>query len=101
MDSKTCFYTLAESTSEIYTFALLNNDQLLLIGNAEIELLLFELHWRGQPVWDALDGEADELVKKRTRGDGDMEAAIDVNKTDEFLNQANVLTNQCFWYLIQ
>lgn len=47
MQSKSCFYTLAESTTEIYSFALINSDRLLIIGNAEIELLICELQWEG------------------------------------------------------
>lgn len=62
MSNKSCFYTIAESSSEIYTFVLLNSDRLLIIGNAEIELIVFELRWFGQQDWNDFDEE--ENVKR-------------------------------------
>uniref|UniRef100_A0A915P098 WD_REPEATS_REGION domain-containing protein n=1 Tax=Meloidogyne floridensis TaxID=298350 RepID=A0A915P098_9BILA len=43
--NKCCFYLLAESQSEIYSFAFLNKENLLVVANSEIELSVFELKW--------------------------------------------------------
>ncbi|KAH7719399.1 Protein F13H8.2 [Aphelenchoides avenae] len=45
LETQSCFYTIAECTSEIYTFALIKADRLLVVGSAELELRVFELTW--------------------------------------------------------
>uniref|UniRef100_A0AC35GW59 Small-subunit processome Utp12 domain-containing protein n=1 Tax=Panagrolaimus sp. PS1159 TaxID=55785 RepID=A0AC35GW59_9BILA len=48
VSSHSCFYTISESISEIYGFALIKNDQLLVVGSAEVELIVYELNWLNQ-----------------------------------------------------
>ncbi|VDN54082.1 unnamed protein product [Dracunculus medinensis] len=45
LHTENCFYTLTDSRSEVYTFALLKNDTLLLVGTAELEIRIFQLRW--------------------------------------------------------
>ncbi|CAK5075160.1 unnamed protein product [Meloidogyne enterolobii] len=61
-----CFYLLAESQSEIYSFALLNKENLLVVANSEIELLVFELKWNKKIKEENDDEEIlDDLNVKR------------------------------------
>jgi U3 small nucleolar RNA-associated protein 12 len=48
VSSHSCFYTISESISETYSFALIKNDQLLVVGSAEVELIVYELNWLNQ-----------------------------------------------------
>ncbi|VDK81815.1 unnamed protein product, partial [Onchocerca ochengi] len=61
LDSKTCFFTITDCHSEVYTFSLLKNDTLLLVGSAELELRVFELHWFAK---EEMDDEDDNSTKK-------------------------------------
>ncbi|VDK85101.1 unnamed protein product [Litomosoides sigmodontis] len=45
LDSQSCFFTIADCHSEVYTFSLLKNDTFLLVGSAELELRVFNLYW--------------------------------------------------------
>uniref|UniRef100_A0A0N5BPQ4 WD_REPEATS_REGION domain-containing protein n=1 Tax=Strongyloides papillosus TaxID=174720 RepID=A0A0N5BPQ4_STREA len=45
IDSKSCFYTIVDSTTEVYSLALIKDDRLLIVGSASIELKVFELKW--------------------------------------------------------
>uniref|UniRef100_A0A1I8B282 WD_REPEATS_REGION domain-containing protein n=1 Tax=Meloidogyne hapla TaxID=6305 RepID=A0A1I8B282_MELHA len=63
--NKCCFYLLAESQSEIYSFTLLNNEGLLIVANSEIELLVFELKWNKEIKEENEDEELDDLNTKR------------------------------------
>ncbi|VDK49468.1 unnamed protein product [Anisakis simplex] len=45
LDSQSCFYTLTDSRSEVYTFGLVKEDSLLLLGTAEVEIRVIELVW--------------------------------------------------------
>lgn len=75
MDTQSCFYTIAENVAEVYAFALINSDRLLVVGGAEVELLVFELSWLNDaaepPDFSTLTIEREDLESKakRTRGD--------------------------------
>jgi WD40 repeat protein len=87
--NKCCFYLLAESQSEIYSFALLNNENLLVIANAEIELLVFELKWN-KDIKEECDNndfdEEDDLNAKRIRFEN-------INNDDKLLLKEDVQAN--------
>ena len=67
MLNKSCFYTLAESSSEVYSFALVNSDRLLIVANAEIELLVFELRWNGKQNLREFEDAEEEINTKRVK----------------------------------
>jgi hypothetical protein len=83
MLNKACFYTLAESSSEVYSFALVNSDRLLIVANAEIELLIFEIRWNGKQYLKDFEDEEDEIDSKRLKN-------VDINESDGLQEQANV-----------
>uniref|UniRef100_A0A0N5AJ03 WD_REPEATS_REGION domain-containing protein n=1 Tax=Syphacia muris TaxID=451379 RepID=A0A0N5AJ03_9BILA len=68
--SQSCFFTLAESRSEVYTFALVNNDSLLMLGTAALEVLVFELFWLNST---EVDNEENGANKKLSKLDVDEE----------------------------
>uniref|UniRef100_A0A914L8L2 Small-subunit processome Utp12 domain-containing protein n=1 Tax=Meloidogyne incognita TaxID=6306 RepID=A0A914L8L2_MELIC len=84
--NKCCFYLLAESQSEIYSFAFLNKENLLVVANSEIELSVFELKWNKEIKEENDDEEIlDDLNVKRI-------CSEDVNNNDNELikeDQAN------------
>ncbi|KAK6025682.1 WD domain, G-beta repeat protein [Ostertagia ostertagi] len=43
--SQSCFYTIFDSSSEIYYFSLLWNSTIMVVATAEAELLVYELIW--------------------------------------------------------
>ncbi|KAF8362115.1 hypothetical protein PRIPAC_89038 [Pristionchus pacificus] len=45
VESHSCFYTISDHRSEVYSFALLKHDSLLVTASAELELLVFDVHW--------------------------------------------------------
>ena len=45
LESQSCFYTLSDQISEVYSFLLLRNDSRLLVGTSEMELRYYELRW--------------------------------------------------------
>lgn len=91
MNNKSCFYTIAESLSEIYTFVLIDSDRLLIIGNAEIELIVFELKWADQSDWnDSDEEEQNQMVSDVKRLRNELNSShIDTGQHID--DQANVL----------
>jgi hypothetical protein len=83
MASQSCFYTISENVTEVYTFALLKDDRLLVVGSGEIELMVFELAWLGRHIEEVplspvhIDKEEEEKLTKKAR------------KTDEAEEQDN------------
>ena len=64
VSSHSCFYTISESISEIYGFALIKNDQLLVVGSAEVELVVYEFNLLNQMKEDMeLDNDENEQKK--------------------------------------
>ena len=45
IDTQSCFYTLADHNSEVYSMLLYRSDTRLLVGSAEMELKLYDVHW--------------------------------------------------------
>ncbi|VDO62381.1 unnamed protein product [Heligmosomoides polygyrus] len=45
MKSQSCFYTLFDSSSEVYSFSLLLNETIVVVASGEPELLVYELTW--------------------------------------------------------
>lgn len=60
--SQSCFCTIADSVTEIYSFALLKQDRLLVVGSANMELEVYELCWLENG--DAPEEEEDEDAKE-------------------------------------
>uniref|UniRef100_A0A0R3RTB4 WD_REPEATS_REGION domain-containing protein n=1 Tax=Elaeophora elaphi TaxID=1147741 RepID=A0A0R3RTB4_9BILA len=63
LDSKSCFFTITDCHSEVYTFSLIKNDSFLLVGSAELELRVFELHWFDKKELDVEDGNSMKKLK--------------------------------------
>ncbi|CAG9534015.1 unnamed protein product [Cercopithifilaria johnstoni] len=63
LDSKSCFFTITDCHSEVYTFSLLKSDTFLLVGSAELELRVFDLHWFEKEELDDQDGESTKKLK--------------------------------------
>uniref|UniRef100_A0AC35UC20 WD_REPEATS_REGION domain-containing protein n=1 Tax=Rhabditophanes sp. KR3021 TaxID=114890 RepID=A0AC35UC20_9BILA len=45
LTAKCCFYTIAETSTEVYSLALIKEDRMLVVGTADIELRVYELLW--------------------------------------------------------
>ncbi|CAJ0575517.1 unnamed protein product, partial [Mesorhabditis spiculigera] len=59
--SQSCFYTLTESRSEIYSFLLLKEDTMLIVATSELELYIFDLTWlSGEEAWNGVKRDAHE-----------------------------------------
>lgn len=90
MTSQSCFYTISESISEVYGFALLKNDRLLIVGTAEVEVIVYELLWlTNLKTSDENDIEDNESAAKRKRNMLD-ESLIGSDMIEEDHDQGNV-----------
>ncbi|VDM96525.1 unnamed protein product [Thelazia callipaeda] len=67
MESQSCFFTIVDCHSEVYSFSLLKNDSLLLVGSAELELRVFDIHWL-----DKEDFEGEDNLKKAKVEDSEV-----------------------------
>ncbi|VDM38926.1 unnamed protein product [Toxocara canis] len=76
LDSQSCFYTLTDSRSEVYTFALVKGDRLLLLGTAEIEIRVIELTWLGTEQADEAESNTEDLKRVKKENQDDV-AAVD------------------------
>lgn len=62
------------SRLKVYTFSLLKNDSLLLVGSAELELRVFDLHWFEK---ENLNSEDDNSMKKLKASENSVEFSED------------------------
>uniref|UniRef100_F1KVA7 WD repeat-containing protein 3 n=1 Tax=Ascaris suum TaxID=6253 RepID=F1KVA7_ASCSU len=72
LDSQSCFYTLTDSRSEVYTFALVKQDRLLILGTAEMEIRVIELTWLSTEQVDDRDSDAADLKKPKKENPDDI-----------------------------
>lgn len=82
-----CFYTLSGSTSEVYGFALIKSDRMLIVASAEVELVVHELTWLEDADindQESSDDESNENVKKKK-----TEGLVGSELLDEENNQGN------------
>ncbi|GMS82879.1 hypothetical protein PENTCL1PPCAC_5053, partial [Pristionchus entomophagus] len=66
VESHSCFYTVSDHRSEVYSFALLKHDSLLVTASAELELLVFDVHWIGGGKKQSADPSDPSSKKQKT-----------------------------------
>lgn len=91
MDSRSCFYTISENLTEIFSFSLLNQDRLIVVASAEVELLVFELTWFEAQLLD--DGQYDEVQFEDYSFSKMQKKLVGAEYIEEYAAQANVFIN--------
>uniref|UniRef100_A0A914P145 Uncharacterized protein n=1 Tax=Panagrolaimus davidi TaxID=227884 RepID=A0A914P145_9BILA len=90
VSSHSCFCTISESISEIYGFALIRNDQLLVVGSAETELIVYELNWLNQIKEDEELENSNEKNNQTKKRKLISEPLVGSDLIEEDIDQGNV-----------
>ncbi|CAD6192009.1 unnamed protein product [Caenorhabditis auriculariae] len=61
--SQTCFYTLFEHRSEVYSMSLLRDETILVTASTELELMVFELSWKSGEVVNSTSTDAPDKAQ--------------------------------------
>ncbi|EGT55164.1 hypothetical protein CAEBREN_10250 [Caenorhabditis brenneri] len=72
--SQSCFYTVMDSRNEIYSMSLHRDESILVAATAELELLVFELHWRNGEIFEQEVKTEEPSAKRGTEDEKDVES---------------------------